>query len=109
MKHPLALAVFAIVFSAVYLAGFLNGWITFRFYPLNNELSTADLPRTAGPAMGWYAWIVQGFVAGLIAALIARLVPQATAERLWPGLAGAGVALVVAATFYFEWHWFQGQ
>jgi hypothetical protein len=97
------------VFSAVYLASFLNGWIWFRYYPLTGTITTADLPRTAGPAMGWYAWIVQGFVAGLAAALIARLLPQRIAERLWSGWTAVGTIAVLAATFYFEWHWFQGQ
>ncbi|MBM3514027.1 MAG: hypothetical protein FJX59_09955 [Alphaproteobacteria bacterium] len=109
MRHPFALGVFAVVFSAVYLAGFLNGWITFRFYPLNNVISLDDLPRTAGPAMGWYAWIVQGFVAGLAAGLIAAAIPKRITDKLWSGWAAVGVILLVAATFYFEWHWFQGQ
>lgn len=109
MRHPLALGAFAVVFSVVYLVGFLNGWIAFRYYPLDNTFSTVDLPRTAGPAMGWYAWIAQGFVAGLIAGLIAALIPRRVADRLWSGWAAVGIIAVVVATFYYEWHWFQGQ
>lgn len=109
MRHPLALGAFAVAFAAVYLASFLNGWTVFRFYPLTGVFTTADLPRTAGPAMGWYAWIVQGTAAGLLAALIARVVPQRVADRLWSGWTAIAVIGLLIVTFYFEWHWFQGQ
>lgn len=108
MSRSFPLIVFTAVFSVVYIAGFVNGWTLFRYYPLTGEISLQDLPRTSGPAMGWYAWIAQGFVVGLTAALIARIVPSKLAERVWSGFAWFVPFLVVLYTFYFEWHWFQG-
>lgn len=108
MRKPFALAIFAAVFAAVYIASFVNAWTLFRYYPLTGEITTQDLPRTAGPAMGWYAWIVQGFVIALGAALVASLVPQRLTDRVWSGLGWLSAALVVLYTFYYEWHWFQG-
>ncbi len=108
MRKAFALAVFAGVFASVYIASFLNSWTLFRYYPLTGQLTTEDLPRTAGPAMGWYAWIVQGFVVAAIAAAIALLLPRHLTDRAWPALGGLLSLLVVVYTFYVEWHWFVG-
>jgi hypothetical protein len=91
----------------VYLACFINGWTLFRYYPLTGAFTTQDLPRAAGPAMGWYAWIAQGMVAALAATLMAYLLPARWTRRLWSGLGGTAVVLVIVYTFVVEWHWFQ--
>ncbi len=108
MKRGLAVAVFTGVFAGVYLASFINGWTLFRYYPLTGELTTLDLPRTAGPAMGWYAWIVQGFAAAVLLAGLVLLLPRQWTDRAWPGLSGVVALLIIVYTFYVEWHWFQG-
>ena len=108
MFRPASLAAFAAVFACVYLLGFANGWTSFRFYPLNNLLTFADLPRSAGPAMGWYAWIVQGLIAGLLAGMAVAVVPQRWSERFGAGIAAVIVAILIVTTFVIEWHWFQG-
>jgi hypothetical protein len=106
MKKALALAVFTGVFASVYLASFVNGWTLFRYYPLTGQITTEDLPRTAGPAMGWYAWIVQGLIAAALAALVVYALPRRATQRAWPGLGGLLALLVVIYIFYIEWHWF---
>ena len=106
MSRGFTLGVFAVVFAAVYFYGFATGWTLFRYYPLTGELTTADLPRTAGPAMGWYAWIVQGFLVAALASLLTLLVPQRWRERAWSGLGWFGALVVTVYIFYFEWHWF---
>jgi len=106
MRKGFALAVFTAVFASVYLACFLNGWTLFRYYPLTGELTTQDLPRAAGPAMGWYAWIAQGFVAAAFAGLLVLLLPEKWTGRTWSGLGGFSALAVVVFTFYVEWHWF---
>ena len=108
MKRGLALAVFGVVFAAVYFYSFATALTWFRYYPLTGDITTADLPRTAGPAMGWYAWIVQGFAAGLFAALLTLLIPPRLSERAWTGLGWFGALVIIVYTFYFEWHWFLG-
>ena len=109
MRNPLALGVFAVVFAGVYLASFINGWTAFRFYPLSNTFTTADLPRTAGPAMGWSAWIVQGFLAGMVASLLALIIPTSWGKRLGSSWTAVGIIAVTAFMFYVEWHWFAGK
>ncbi len=108
MKKTLALAVFTGVFAAVYLASFLNSWTWFRYYPLTGQFTMADLPRTAGPAMGWYAWIAQGVLAAAVATLLVLMLPRRWTDRAWAGLGGFLALLVAMYTFYVEWHWFQG-
>jgi hypothetical protein len=107
VRRAFALAVFTGVFASVYLACFLNGWTLFRYYPLTGELTTLDLPRTAGPAMGWYAWIVQGFVVATVAGLLGWLLPEKWAGKIWSGVGGLSALAVFLVTFYVEWHWFQ--
>lgn len=109
MKRAFPLTVFAVVFAAVYIICFVNGWTWLRYYPLTGEISTLDLPRTEGPAMGWYSWILQGFLAALAASVLALAVPQKLAQRIWPGIAWVGIVLISAYTFYYEWHWFRGE
>jgi hypothetical protein len=107
MRKGFALGVFTAVFACVYLACFLNGWTLFRYYPLTGELTTQDLPRAAGPAMGWYAWITQGFLAAAVAGLMVALLPEKWTGRIWSGAGGFAALSVVAFTFFVEWHWFQ--
>ncbi len=109
MNRPISLAAFAVVFAGVYLLGFINSWASFRFYPVNNLLTTADLPRTAGPAMGWYAWILQGFIAGLLAAGLTALIPLPWTKRAGPSVAAVAIGILIVMTFAVEWHWFQGR
>ena len=107
MSTSFALKVFTAVLSVVYIFGFVSGWTEFRFYPLTGELSMQDLPRSAGPAMGWYSWIAQGLVAALVAAAVALAVPKRWADQLWSGFTWLVPIAVILYTFYFEWHWFQ--
>jgi hypothetical protein len=109
MSKPFALMVFAVVCASVYLFGFVNAWTTFRYYPLLGQFTTQDLPRSAGPAMSWFAWIAQGVAAGVVASVVALVVPRKLAERVWSGLIWAIPAALIVYTFYFEWHWFQGR
>ena len=109
MSRSLSLTVFTVVFAAVYILCFVNGWTLFRYYPLSGEITTLDLPRSAGPAMGWYAWIVQGFVAAVATTLLAIIIPKKYADKIWSGCAALGIALIIFYTLYYEWHWFQGK
>ena len=98
--------VFTGVFAFVYYACFVFAYTPVRFYPLTGEITTADLPRSAGPAMGWYTWIVIGFVAGSIAGLLAWLVPRSAGEKVWPHLSWIFPAAVAIWMLWVEKHWF---
>src|SRR5690606_25284416 len=82
MSKMFPFAVFTAVFAFVYYACFVFGYTPVRYYPLLGEIAAADLPRSAGPAMGWYTWIVIGAAAGLVAGVAAMLVPKGISERL---------------------------
>lgn len=107
MSKAFSLTVFTVVFAAVYILCFVNGWTLFRYYPLSGDFATQDLPRTAGPAMGWYAWILQGLSAALAITLLALAIPKKVVDKIWSGTAWFGVALIILFTLYYEWHWFQ--
>lgn len=106
MSKMFPLAVFTSVFAFVYYACFVFGFTPVRYYPLLNELSTQDLPRTAGPAMGWFTWIVIGAVAGLIAGIAALVVPKNISERLAMGMSWTVPIGVCIWMLIVEWHWF---
>ncbi len=106
MNTSFALKVFAGVASIAYIAAFVHGYTPFRWYPLLGEASLDDLPRSAGPAMGWYSWIVVCSIAGAIAAIIALFIPKGLTERIGPTLGWVVPGLVILYTFYYEWHWF---
>lgn len=106
MNRPFSLNVFTAVFAVVYLCAVVLGWTEFRFYPLTGALTTQDLPRSNGPAMGWYAWITQGFFSGLVAAAVSMIVPKHIGDKVWSGVLWAVPAALVAVTFFIEWHWF---
>lgn len=106
MSKMFPLAVFTSVFAFVYYACFVFGYTPVRYYPLLNELTTQDLPRTAGPAMGWFTWIVVGAAAGLVAGLAAMLVPKNISERLAMGLSWIVPIGVCVWIIIVEWHWF---
>jgi len=106
MNRLLPLGVFAGVFSFVYYLCFVLGYTPVRFYPLDNTITMQDLPRSAGPAMGWYTWIVIGAVAGLIAAVIAYVVPKNFSEKYGALLSWAIPGAVCIWILYVERHWF---
>jgi hypothetical protein len=107
MNRSFSLNVFMIAFAVVYLAGFMNGWTEWRYYPLTGAISTVDLPRSEGPAMGWYSWIVQGLLAGVVAYVVSLLVPKRMGDKVWSGVLWVVPSILVIYTLYFEWHWFQ--
>ena len=84
MNTSFALKIFAVVAPVVYMGAFINGYTPVRWYPLLGEASMSDLPRSAGPAMGWYSWIVVCSTAGSVAGAIALVVPKSLTERIGP-------------------------
>ena len=106
MNRLYPLTVFTAVFSFVYFACFVFGFTPVRYYPLLKQISTRDLPLSAGPAMGWYTWIVMGFCAGVAAAVICLLVPRRLGEKISPVLSWLLPVGIIAWRLSVERHWF---
>ena len=106
MNRLFPLGVFATVFGIVYYSCFVFAYTPYRFYPLVGEISSQDLPRTSGPAMGWYTWIVIGAIAGLIAAAVTYFVPKAVGEKAGAVLSWAAPIGVAVWILFVEKHWF---
>ncbi len=106
MTRIFPLAVFASVFSFVYYLCFVMGYTPFQYYPLGGDISATPLPRSSGPAMGWYTWIVVGSISGLVAGAVAYVIPKNLGERIGPALSWAIPAGVALWIFYVEKHWF---
>jgi hypothetical protein len=106
MNRIFPLAVFAAVFSSVYYACFVFAYTPVSYYPLLNEISSDVMPRTAGPAMGWFTWIVIGAISGLVAAMVAYLVPKRLGDKLGPALSWVVPLGVTLWILFVEKHWF---
>jgi hypothetical protein len=106
MNRIFPLAVFASVFSFVYYACFVFAYTPVQYYPLLNEISAEPLARVAGPAMGWFTWIVIGSIAGLVAAVVAYVVPKNLGDKWGPVMSWAVPVAVTLWIFYVEKHWF---
>ena len=109
MNRLFPLAVFATVFAVVYYGCFVFAFTPARFYPLIGEVSMQDLPRTAGPAMGWYTWIVIGSISALVASVVAYVVPKNAGEKFGAVLSWAAPLAVALWIRYVEKHWFFDQ
>ncbi len=106
MNRIFPLAAFAAVFSLVYYACFVFGYTPVQYYPLGGDISATPLPRSAGPAMGWYTWIVVGSISGAVAGLIAYIVPKDFGDRVGPALSWAVPTGVCLWILFVEKHWF---
>jgi hypothetical protein len=106
MSRLLPLGVFAAVFAFIYYFCFVFAITPVRFYPLTYDITTQDLPRSAGPAMGWYTWIVIGAVSGAIAAAVTYMVPKNIGEKAGAVLSWAVPLAVVVWMLWVEKHWF---
>ncbi len=106
MNRIFPLAVFAAVFSFVYYACFVFAYTPVSYYPLLNEISAEAMPRTAGPAMGWFTWIVVGSIAGLVAGIVAYVVPKNLGDKVGPALSWVVPLAVTLWILYVEKHWF---
>ena len=106
MSRLFPLGVFAAVFAVIYYGCFVFAYTPVRFYPLNFDITTADLPRTAGPAMGWYTWVVIGSISGAIAAAVAYIVPKNVGEKAGAYLSWVVPLGVVIWMLWVEKHWF---
>jgi len=104
--------VFSVTFGVLYvLAFYMNSldplsqwWAPFRYYPAVAEWHIErQPPETAGPAILWYAWMAEAFVAAVVVSLLTprKLADRVSATALW-----AVPAVVIGAILVYERRWF---
>jgi ABC-type Fe3+ transport system substrate-binding protein len=96
-------AIFSIAFGIVYTLAFYFNVAVFKYYPLVHQFHIADQPKTAGPPISWYGWIVTAL---LVSAPLALLVPRRWADRLSPTWAGLIPAALIFLVLIYEKRWF---
>lgn len=104
MTRFLSARAFTLFFGIGYALTIYFNWPLFRYYPLINRFTLADLPgREQGPAMSWYGWIATAAIIGAVAALV---IPKRFADRIWVGVFWLVPLIMLAAGFYREQEWF---
>ena len=103
MRLQSGMKVFSLLFGAIYLATFYNGWAPFMYYPLVNEFHLSSQPPAAGPPILWYGWLA---TAAVISGILALLVPPRLTERLWHGWYWIVPAATLTVIFVYERRWF---
>jgi hypothetical protein len=96
--------IFSMVYGIVYVICFYYNWALFRYYPvLEGFYRESQPPATAGPAILWYAWLIEAIP---IAAIMALLVPRKLAERVPHAAVWVVPAAVVVGILVYERRWF---
>ena len=103
MKGHGRFSIFSISFGIVYTLAFYFGIAAFKYYPLVRQFHIADQPKTAGPPISWYGWIV---LALLVSGPLAFAVPKRIADRLSPTWAGLIPAALIFLVLLYEVRWF---
>jgi hypothetical protein len=107
MNKVFAIKAFTIAGATVYILTFAHSVIYWRWYPYLGQATFQDLPMSAGPAMGWYNWIMLGLVAGAIAGAVGLFMPKGLGERIkLSHLTWVVPILLMVYTLVVEWHWF---
>ena len=112
MRRYAQFKVFSIVFGVVYtLCFYLQSvyplspwWAPFRYYPSIEEWHLErQPPETAGPAILWYAWLAEAFLASVVIALV---VPRKLADRVPHASVWVLPAALIVAILVYEKRWF---
>ena len=96
-------SIFSILFGIVYTLAFYFSVAVFKYYPLVHQFHIVDQPKTAGPPISWYGWIVTAL---MVSTPIALLVPRRWADRLSPTWAGLIPAALIFLVLFYEKRWF---
>ena len=97
---------FSIVFCVSYVFCMQHNISMFAYYPAIGEFHTKALPKEAGPAMFFYAWLLNAFFCAAAISLLAALVPSRLVARLWPGWTWVIPAAVLVWAAYDMRIWF---
>jgi hypothetical protein len=103
MKGHGRFSIFSISFGIVYTLAFYFSVAAFKYYPLVGQFHIDDEPKTAGPPISWYGWIVTAL---LVSVPLAVIVPRRWADRLSPTWAGLIPAALIFLVLLYEVRWF---
>jgi hypothetical protein len=95
--------VFSAVFAALYLAAMYWNLALVSYFPRTRQwyaLTVTGLPRSAGPGMYWYGWLLTSFFGAALAAALALALPAHAGTRVARS-ASWGVPFAVIATLAF--------
>jgi hypothetical protein len=97
------LPIFSIVFAVVYFLCVGANVGPIAYYPLIGEIHITPQPKSAGPPMMWYGWMINAALAGAIVSAAALLGPRRWLDALVGRAAWLvpGVAIGVSLAFVY--------
>jgi hypothetical protein len=109
MKAARVLPVFSVAYAVIYLVAMYENLALVTYYPRLRQwfpLTVTDLPKSAGPGMFWYGWIVTAFLGAAAITLLALAVPERTLARIMSRAAWAAPLAVILIIVYLLRGWF---
>ena len=109
MKATRVFPVFSAAFAAIYLAAMYDNLALLSYFPRTRQwywLTVTDLPRSAGPGMYWYGWLLTAFLGASALALLALALPKQPLVRASRTLSWAVPLAVVVVIAYILRSWF---
>jgi hypothetical protein len=109
MKWTRVFPVFSAAFAAIYLAAMYYNLALVRSFPRSRQwfwLTVTDLPRSAGPGMYWYGWLLTSFLGAAAIAALALVAPPATTARVARWVSWALPLGIILVIVYILRGWF---
>lgn len=97
---------FSVAFALIYIVSMSFNLALFAYYPALAEFHVSAQPSQSGPAMFWYAWLVNAAAGGLLLALAAAAIPKAWAAKIWFGWTWVIPGGVIVVFFVLLRRWF---
>jgi hypothetical protein len=109
MKVARAFPVFSAAFAAIYVICMDNNLALVSYFPRTHAwywLTVTDLPKSAGPGMYWYGWLIVAALGAAALAALSLAVPARAMERVgavssWAVPTAAMLFLVVILRGWF--------
>lgn len=109
MRATRVFPLFSAAFAAIYVAAMYNNLALVSYFPRTRQwfwLTVTDLPRSAGPGMYWYGWLLTSFLGAAAIAALALLAPAPTIARASRTASWAVPLGVIAVFVYILRGWF---
>jgi hypothetical protein len=109
MRAARVFPLFSAAFAVIYLAAMYNNLALVSYFPRTRQwfwLTVTDLPRSAGPGMYWYGWLLTSFLGAAAIAALALLAPPQTIARASRPASWAVPLGVIALIVYILRGWF---
>lgn len=109
MKLARVFPIFSAAYAALYLASMYYNLALLSYFPRSRQwflLTVTDMPRSAGPGMYWYGWLLTAFLGAAAISLLALAAPAPWLARVSRIVSWAVPLAVIIVIVYILKGWF---